>query len=100
MPDYRLLNRSALTASLITILIITPLPLEYTPDTGFSNKINFATTFMLLSIIACYEYNRHYLGITADLLICGLLIEIAQLWIPGRSYSMLNLAANLFGISA
>ncbi len=86
--------------SLIMLLGLAYTPANYALETGLSDKINHAAAFAVLSTIACRAYGRKIISITAGLMLYGVIIEIGQLLVPGRSCSMLDLMADLSGIFA
>jgi VanZ family protein len=56
--------------------------------------------FMVITCAFCGPLQRHYQNrIIGIFLVCGILIELVQLAIPGRSASLLDMLANLAGLS-
>lgn len=95
-----IISKYVLWAGLIGIMILAVAPGNYAPETGFSDKLNHAAAFFVLCLLAMRVYPRMYLRCGLWLMLYGIVIEGIQLWVPGRSCSLMDLAADLFGIAA
>lgn len=86
--------------ALVFITVLAFLPGNYAPDTGFSDKLDHAAAFAVLLLLACTAYPGKNTVISASLLLYGIFIEVVQYFIPGRSCSVYDLAADMTGIAA
>lgn len=72
------------------------------PGTELINdKLAHAASFLILAFLADYSFPKVEYGLTktAGLLAYGLGIEITQYFIPGRSFSFLDMAADGLGLA-
>lgn len=97
---YKKFNMLILWAALCVIFILAVVPVNYAPETGLSDKLNHAAAFFALSILALHIYPGTYFRSGLWLMLYGIAIEGIQIMVPGRSCSLLDLAANLIGIAA
>ena len=97
--NYQKLTKYMFWSALLIIIILALTPGDQAMDTGFSDKINHLAAFCVLCILGCQAYPKKYAWIVAGLLLYGIVIEIGQLWAPGRSCSILDLAADTCGIT-
>jgi len=84
----------------VCFLALTPSPSKQV-DLGW-DKLNHAAAFAALSLSGCFGFpgsRRAVLGVTLALLGLGGLIEILQLFVPGRSSEWGDLAADALGIA-
>ncbi|HPS56476.1 MAG TPA: VanZ family protein [Spirochaetota bacterium] len=95
-----IINKYMLWAGLVIIMMLAVTPGNYALETGFSDKLNHLAAFLVLSLLALRAYPRMYLRCGLWLMLYGIVIEGIQIWIPGRSCSLMDLAADLCGIAA
>lgn len=81
-------------------MLLAVMPGNYAPETGFSDNLNHIAAFFVLSLLALPVYPGRYTMTVLWLVFYGILIEAIQIWIPGRSCSVLDLAADICGITA
>ena len=75
-------------------------PQQTLPPVHLWDKLSHAMAFAGLMLLAkCGWKVMRPLAITAGLLGYGLLIEVLQLWVPGRQFSWLDLVADAAGIA-
>lgn len=94
------LYKYILWCGLIIIVLLAIMPGEYAPDTGLSDKVNHTAAFLVLCLLALRAYPGLYLRSGLWLMLYGTVIEGLQIWIPGRSCSVMDLAADFCGIAA
>ena len=87
-------------SGLVFVMVIAFVPGDYAPCTGFSDKADHTAAFVIVTLLAIQAYPGKYRAAGAGLLLYGVFIEAVQLWVPGRSCSMADLAANICGIAA
>ena len=101
MPTWRLIFRLALLAYLTIISVLAFAPLSSTPGTGY-DKVNHILAFFVLAGLADLAYpvpsSDHGWARWACLLGFGFFIEAVQYFLPYREFSLLDLAADGFGI--
>ncbi len=96
--NERKFNKYLLWFIISAIFILAALPVKKMPGAGFSDKVNHIMAFFVLSIFALLAYPGMYLRSGLWLMFYGILIEIVQIWIPGRNCSLSDLVADLCGI--
>jgi len=95
-----LLWRSGFIIALIVVSGLTLAPQQSLPPVHLWDKLEHALAFAGLMLLADNGWRViGTLPITAGLLGYGLLIEVLQLWVPGRQFSWLDLAADATGIA-
>ena len=90
----------------VIIFILSVLPDLETPAIGIEREdliAHFSIYFILgiLVVRGCRNYNYNPIKISLCLTIVGLfgiIIEIVQIWIPGRSFEFLDIVSNLLGV--
>ena len=97
-----MLSRAGFALCLVAICVLSLLPSEEMPDVRLSDKIGHLVAYGALAVLALLSYRRR----TARwptfwaLIALGTLLELAQLWVPGRSSELLDLAMNYLGVIA
>ncbi len=91
-------NKYLLWFIICVIFMLAVLPAKKMPEAGFNDKVNHVIAFFVLSIFALFAYPGVYLRSGLWLMLYGILIEIVQIWIPGRNCSLPDLVADLCGI--
>ena len=94
---------------LFWLLIATVLVLSCVPGTApavlkivnFDKVVHFST-FLVLSIILlfAYSFRRPFIATVFLMALFGLLIEVVQLYVPNRLFSIYDLFADIFGVLA
>ena len=87
-------------SGLVFVMAAAFMPGGYALPTGFSDKADHTAVFVILTLLALRTYPEKYRAAGAGLFLYGVLIEAVQLWVPGRSCSMADLAADFCGIAA
>ncbi|HOC58727.1 MAG TPA: VanZ family protein [Smithellaceae bacterium] len=86
-----------------TVIYVSLLPqVELPVDFWNADKAYHLTAYAWLSALAMLSFSvrRTALFFSFSLIILGVLLEIGQLFIPGRSFSFLDIAANSLGVLA
>ncbi len=73
---------------------------DHSAATGINDKVGHILAFILLGLLAQQAFPRHRMNwiLYAWLLAYGLAIELIQYFIPERSFSLLDLAADATGL--
>ena len=85
---------------LVCYLAVAPQP-PRDVDLGW-DKLNHASAFAALSLAGCFGFpgsRRAVLGVLLGILALGVLIEIVQYYVPGRSSEWLDLGADAIGMA-
>lgn len=93
----------------LILFAATTLPGNKVPDLGVSDKIEHSTAYMVLSVLLCLTYTfqnkikifwkRPFLMTILTVTFYGILDELHQLFIPGRSCDIKDLMADVAGAS-
>ena len=84
---------------IVAIYIAAVLPGEYAPQIGnLNDKAHHILAFVVLGILLRFAYRVSYWQGLLWLLAFGVLIEVTQMFVPNRSSSLLDVAADLIGI--
>jgi len=94
--------RLALTLSLVVITLLTTTPLDSLPPVPINDKLEHFLAFYGLALLADFSFrgSGFDLNKALPLLAYGLLVEVAQHFIPYRDFSLLDLGADLLGLVA
>lgn len=91
---------AAFTLSAVLIAALVPFDSE-PPWPGRFDKSLHALSFMLLMVVVCGPFVKSARGyILALLLVCGVLIELIQIPLPGRREEWGDLLADCVGLAA
>ena len=95
------LFRIALFVAVATIACLATAPLEAVPFVGLGDKVLHASAFLVLAGLLDFSFpaTRFAAGKVATLLAYGMAIEIAQHFLPFRSFSLLDWLADAGGIA-
>ena len=85
---------------LITIIALSLLPHETTPETGMWDKLNHALAYGVLAVLGGFGFKgrRSLLMVGIGLVVLGAGLELAQSVIPDRTGSTYDVLANFVGI--
>lgn len=100
-PAHVSLSRIALVICLIVVTTLTVIPLnEFPPAESINDKVSHLLAFLALALVADYSFpDKNFLMPKAlPLLAYGIGIEIVQSFIPYRSFSVLDMAADASGL--
>lgn len=76
-------------------------PLDWVDALGVSDKIEHFTAYFGLAAIPVLGFdNRRGLVAALSMIILGVLLDIAQKFIPGRTFDLADIAANTVGVFA
>ncbi|SNR88191.1 VanZ family protein [Desulfurobacterium atlanticum] len=95
MKKYRKYIAFLFFVSLAVIYLLSIAPAEAMPRTN--DKLNHIAGFFYLSFLGKFLYKNVYIFL--GLLFYGILIEISQLFVPGRSCEFNDVVADCIGIS-
>ena len=92
--------RMAFFLALIGVAILSMVPMPKTDAPEFSDKIAHTLCFLILAALYCRAYSVRNLPwrVLLALLCYGLLIELIQFFLPWRSFSLFDLAADFGGL--
>ena len=92
----------------IVLLFLTWYPKVEMPDLGFEaqDKVAHITVFFILGLLACRAFSKYEIKRMPDAVRVSLIFgipfgcidEIVQIWIPGRSFDILDGLANIVGV--
>lgn len=93
--------RLALVAALIAITHLATTQAEYPGVEGINDKVSHLLAFYVLSCLEDFSFPRDRFSIykVIALLGFGLLIEVIQYFLPYRTFSLLDFAADGIGIA-
>lgn len=93
--------RVLFAVALVTVTHFTTTAQVYPGVEMFNDKLAHAASFLALGFLADYSFPRSEFGWVKllSLLAYGLGIEIIQYFIPARSFSLLDLAADGLGLA-
>lgn len=94
------LARAAFWAALAVVAVLLLLPGNELPETNVSDKLEHAFVFTVLAFLGCRAFPGRRGGSAVAVWLCvfGAACEVAQAWIPGRSASFLDAAADALGV--
>jgi len=94
--------RALLTVALVTILFFSTSSLDHSAAAGVNDKIAHALSFLILAVLSDRSFPGYQYGwkIVLPLIGYGLGIEIIQYFLPERTFSLLDLAADAAGLLA
>jgi VanZ family protein len=74
--------------------------IEFPVDFWQADKFYHVIAYCWLSVLPIIGYSKRKLAITGSLsmIILGILLEIGQMYIPGRTFSMGDITANTLGV--
>lgn len=98
----KLLIRVALVSALLLVLYLCTSPGEYDLAKSVNDKLSHAVAFLILSLLADFSFPETGFSRVkiAPLLAYGILIECIQYFLPYRSFSLLDIVADIGGILA
>lgn len=92
--------RLALLTSVIIILHLATTQMHYPVVDNINDKVNHVFAFYVLALLIDFSFPRNGFGLTKALALLGygLLIEVIQYFLPYRSFSLYDLAADGAGL--
>ena len=86
---------------LITVIALSLLPHETTPEIGMWDKLNHALAYGVLAVLGGFglEGWRSLLMVSIGLVVLGAGLELAQSVIPDRTGSTYDVLANFVGVA-
>jgi VanZ family protein len=103
LPQTNIITfRLALLASLAVVMHLATTKINYPVIENMNDKVNHIFAFYVLGFLADFSFPRNKLGLSKvlPLLGFGLLIEVIQYFLPYRSFSLYDLAADAAGLAA
>ncbi len=96
-----LIVRFLLLAALGVLMVASLLPAEYMPVSSWQDKVEHFAAYLIVGGLAMLAFrsaerrkNCFFL-----LILLGLALEVGQIFVPGRYFDLLDMAANGFGAS-
>nr|CBX30771.1 hypothetical protein N47_E42830 [uncultured Desulfobacterium sp.] len=73
---------------------------EFPVDFWQADKLYHFVSYCWLSVLPMIAYSDRKIALTASLsmVLLGVLIEILQIFVPGRTFAMADIAANTLGV--
>jgi len=98
-PTTVLLCRIAGCLSLLAILIVSVVPSELRPQVLADKHIEHFAAYLIAGSLLALGWRRHrqVLLSAAALAACSAVLEIIQLWVPGRTSSVADFLASTSG---
>ncbi len=92
--------RLALLATVIVVTYLATTPLKYPVVEDINDKVNHFLAFYVLALLVDFSFPKDGFGVTKTLALLGygLLIEVIQYFLPYRSSSLYDLAADGAGL--
>jgi VanZ family protein len=96
-----LLFRIALAVTLVVITVLATTQIDYPAVSSLNDKFSHIAAFYVLALLVDFSTpdSRYTLSKAAPLLGYGLLIEVVQYFLPHRTFSLLDLAADAAGLA-
>jgi VanZ family protein len=93
--------RLALLAALAVVIHLATTQINYPVIENMNDKVNHILAFYVLGFLADFSFPRKNFGLSKilPLLGFGLLIEVIQYFLPYRSFSLYDLAADAAGLA-
>jgi VanZ family protein len=93
--------RLALAVALVVVMHLATTQMNYPVVENMNDKVNHILAFYVLGFLADFSFPRKKLGLSKvlPLLGFGLLIEVIQYFLPYRSFSLYDLAADAAGLA-
>ncbi|HEX9627044.1 MAG TPA: VanZ family protein [Acidiferrobacterales bacterium] len=93
--------RLALAAAVIVITVLATMRIEHPVVSGLGDKFHHLAAFYVLALLVDFSApnSRYGLAKAAPLLAYGLLIEVVQYFLPHRTFSLFDLAADAAGLA-
>lgn len=98
--SHIIIFRICLVSALIAITILATTPLKYPVVSGINDKANHILAFFVLAIFADFSFpeNKFNLSVFLSLLGYGIAIELIQLYLPYRMFSLFDVGADIIGL--
>jgi len=93
--------RTFLTAAVLGILFLATTPLACPIVSVINDKLNHVAAFFMLAMLTDFSFpeTKNRLALLLALLSYGVAIEIIQHFLPWRTFSLLDVAADALGIA-
>lgn len=94
------LARAAFAVGLVVVVVLSLTPASDLPSTGISDKIEHFLAYFALAATGVIGFHgrRDRLMIIFSLIAFGILMEIGQMFAPGRDTSIADAIANALGV--
>jgi VanZ family protein len=102
LPQNNIITfRLALVAALAVVMHLATTQMNYPVVENMNDKVNHILAFYVLGFLADFSFPRKKFGLSKvlSLLGFGLLIEVIQYFLPYRSFSLYDLAADAAGLA-
>lgn len=96
------LFRLLLAVMLVAVTVLATTPLDELPPLPLNDKLGHMSAFYGLALLTDFSFRRSGLDLNKalPLLGYGLLVEVVQLFVPYRDFSLLDLGADALGLAA
>lgn len=92
--------RALLTLDAIVISVLAFTPLELPAVVSLNDKISHALAFLSLAFLSDYSFpNQRYRRIAMACMLYGISIELIQIFIPNRLFSLADIVADGVGLA-
>jgi VanZ family protein len=94
------LARAAFAVGVVAVIALSLMPSSAAPDTGINDKIGHFLAYFALALagVTGFHGRRAQVMIVCGLIAIGVLMEVGQLFAPGRQASVLDIIANTLGV--
>ncbi|MPY74867.1 MAG: VanZ family protein [Alphaproteobacteria bacterium] len=96
----RKLGRAGFAISILAIVVLSLLPGDDLPDVDLSDKIGHFIAYAEIALLGILGYRARTGTILAAVAALGGVLEIGQIYVPGRSADIVDFAVNGLGILA
>jgi len=92
--------RILLAAAVSGVLILATTPLDYPVISGINDKLNHIFAFFILALLSDFSFPAQKFNLCILLLLLGygVIIEIIQYFLPFRTFSLFDVAADAIGL--
>lgn len=91
----------AATSCLVAIVVLSWLPRQMEIRTGFAGQSEHVVAYLGTAILARLAWPRHgTASMAAAFVALAILLEIGQIWVPGRNAQVIDVAAGSLGAVA
>lgn len=81
----------------MAVMVLSLLPAESMPALDVSDKLEHAAAYAFLAFTGSLALRRPHRWLAVGLAVLGICLEMAQTLVPGRSFELLDAAANATG---
>ncbi len=93
-------KKTVFFSALLVVAVLSLAPREAIPDTGISDKLGHFIAYSALSLLGLFAYPGKFgpRWVVAGLVLYGIGLEVLQILVPSRFFSMGDILANTLGV--